>query len=66
MPNHQVTIKVEEKEILELVQKHLGIDFQKIRWDIEETGDHDRGTYRRRVKYLEITSESVPSNSSYK
>jgi hypothetical protein len=66
MPNHQVITNISEKEILDLLEKHLGVKFKEVSWEISESGDHDRGTYKKKVKNLEVISEEIPINSTYK
>ena len=53
-----------QRIVKDYVCEHLGLtdaDYDKIEpkvfWDIKESGDHDRGTYKRELKELRITIE---------
>ena len=59
------TIKIPGSTIVKhYVCEHLGLtdaDYDKIEpkvfWDIKESGNHDRGDYKRELKELKITIE---------
>ena len=66
MANHTITIEINAEEILHILQKHLGVEFKSIRWDIVEHGHPDRGDYVRKVKKLIVNTNELPINSEIK